>query len=108
MKAGRMREKIDLLQPVPARTETGAETITWNPFATVWAEALPLAGREYFDAKATVSEASTKFRFRFISGVSEKMRVRHRGALYDIENMINAGLRDRQIELLCASRGLET
>ncbi|MEI6317419.1 MAG: phage head closure protein [Pseudomonadota bacterium] len=101
MQAGRMREQVTLRQKSVTRDAMGGEVLTWSDFATVWAEAQPISGREFVALRAAQSEISIRFRMRYLAGVNTSMMVRWGGEDYDVLEAINVRGRDRELELLC-------
>ncbi|HEX7119399.1 MAG TPA: phage head closure protein [Longimicrobiales bacterium] len=84
MLAGRLRHRITIEHPVSAQNEYGEPVEDWATFAEAWASREDLAGREYFAAKQTLSEVTTRFRLRYIEGISPKMRILSDGLAYKI------------------------
>ena len=64
MKAGKLDQRITLQAKSVTRDAMGGEVITWADQATVWAQADPLRGREYFAAKQEQSEITIRFKIR--------------------------------------------
>jgi len=50
VRAGPLRRRLRLRQPVRTRTASGAFTTTWTTVATVYGSIEALKGRDYFDA----------------------------------------------------------
>ena len=71
----------------------GQETETWTEFATVWAEKVDIKARERFAAAQDIAEETTRFRLRYLLGVSPKMRIVDDGKTYDIEGIAELGRR---------------
>lgn len=101
MLAGRLRERITIEERTVSRDAMGGETPTWATVATVWAEAQPIAGREYVALRQGQSDITIRFRMRYRTGVNTGQRVRWDGRVYDIIEAINVRARDRELELLC-------
>lgn len=101
MMAGRLRQSVALRQKSVTRDSLGAEVVTWSDFATVFADAQPITGREYVAMRQAQSDISIRFRIRYLAGVNTAMQVRWDGADYQILEVINKGARDRELELLC-------
>lgn len=74
MQAGRLRHYITIQQPTEAEDANGEIIQTWSTFANVWAEILPLAGKEYWASKQVTAEATGKIRLRYIANITAKMR----------------------------------
>lgn len=71
---------FDRLITIEAGTEgqdaSGDTTTTWTALASnVWARRTDMGGRERFVAEQRIAVRVAVFRFRWISGVSAKMRI---------------------------------
>ncbi len=94
------RHKINFLQRVTGQDEYGEPVDTWETFkAEIWASKDPLIGNEYFTAFTADSKVEVKFNCRFISGITNKMRIRHGQEIYEILSAVNVKSLNR--ELLC-------
>jgi SPP1 family predicted phage head-tail adaptor len=98
-----MDQRITLQQPAATVDALGQRTETWADLATVWAQAQPLRGREFFAAGQINSEASVRFRIRWRADVTGAMRVLWRGVPHDIESVIEPNGGREQLELMCAT-----
>ncbi len=100
--ASDLNQRIRLDQRVKGVNSRGEVTYTWAPLITLWAQAIPLRGRDFFAAAQTQSEITTRFRIRYRTGIDETMRVVWKGVLYDIKAppMEVDGARE-WIDLLC-------
>jgi len=101
MNVGRLRHRIILQSKTLTRDAYGGETITWVDLATVWAECLPLSGREFLAARAEVAESLLKIRIRWRADVSTGNRVVWDGRTYDIEAALDTGGRREELMLMC-------
>jgi len=101
MRIGPMRHRITLEAPAESQGSDGSVTRTWAPFATVWASVEPLLGREYFDAQREQADVSHRVRMRYLAGVTHNMRVVLGSRVFEIESVLNAGERDRELVLMC-------
>lgn len=99
MKAGKLDTRIQIKVKTSTRDSYGAEIITYTPLATVWAEKVPVTGREYFAAAQFIPEATLKFRIRFREDFDETAIITHDGVDYDILYMAEIGRADG-VELL--------
>lgn len=86
--AGKLNERLTLQQKSVSRNGIGEEVETWADVATVWAEAIPLRGREFFSANQTQQVVDVRFRIRDRSGLSPDLRIVWRSELYDITGLI--------------------
>ncbi|AMP15492.1 phage head-tail joining family protein [Collimonas pratensis] len=62
-----------------------------------------LSGRELFAAQAAQSEVTTRFRIRYRTGVTAKMRLLCDGVIYNIEAVLDRDGRKRELQLMCSS-----
>ena len=98
--AGALTERITLQSRPTGQDELGAETGSWSDVATVWAQAEPLRGREYFAAGQMQNAADVRFRLRYRAGVLPSMRVLWRGVAHDIVDVIDVGGQRHTLELM--------
>lgn len=76
MRAGLLRHRIEIQEPVEAQSSTTGAVVptSWRRFADVWADVSPVSGSERFIAAQLVATASHTIRFRYLAGVTVKMR----------------------------------
>lgn len=104
MRAGMLRHRVVIQQPVETKNNYGEIEVTWADLATVRASILPLRGREFFAAKQFNVEADFKIGMRFRDDVTAKMRIMDLDATskkYFIEVPINIGERNKELQLMC-------
>lgn len=101
MKAGKLRHKIIIEQAINSIDSYGATTRTWSTYATAWASVEPLTGREYFEQGKVNSEVTTRIRTRYISGVTNLMRVKFGTRIFGIVRINNILERNKEFELMC-------
>lgn len=101
MKAGRLNTRVTIEQVTETRESTGSVTRAWATLATVWAEIMPLKGREFYAAQAVQAEADVKIRIRRRTDVTEKMRVDAGGVLHDIRAVLNDPNLPGETVLMC-------
>lgn len=89
MKAGRLRHKIVIETVTEGRDAMGGITESWATHATVRASVEPLIGKEYFAAQAVTTANQVKFRIRYLSTVTTKMRINYDSKIYDIQSIAN-------------------
>ncbi len=94
------RHKIDFLHWSGGQDDYGESVDVWEVFkGGVWASNNQLLGNEYFTASTTDSKVEVKFNARFVSGITNKMRIRHGQEIYEILSAVNVKSLNR--ELLC-------
>lgn len=104
MEAGKLRHRIMIEAPTGAQNEFGEPVEGWSLFASVWASREDLTGREAFLAQQAKSEVTSRFRVRYLDGVTGSMRISSDGVLYNIESVQDVDGRRRSLVLL-AKRG---
>lgn len=82
--AGRFNRRIVIQQRVDSINAHRENVYTWATFCEVWAEVLPLRGREFFAASQGQIEATTKFRIRYRAGIDATMRVIYLAEPFDL------------------------
>jgi len=101
METGRLRHRITIEQKAVQRGAQGGEVVAWTTFATVWAAAEPIRGREYVTLRAGQADITIRFTVRYLAGVNPAMRVKWNGAPYEIVDVIDVKGRHIEIELMC-------
>lgn len=106
MRAGQLRCRIAVDEPVETQDSTGDPVVSWVTRATVWGSIDPLRSREGVVASQTLVNVDSKITLRWgpmTSSITEKWRLRSRGVTYNIVNMTNVQGRNRAVELICKS-----
>jgi SPP1 family predicted phage head-tail adaptor len=99
--AGSLNQRVTLQQKSVTRNAIGEEVVTWPDVATVWAEAWPLRGREFFQAQQTQYAADVRFRLRYRADVqAANWRVVWNSEPYDIVSLIDVAARRETTEIL--------
>ncbi len=94
MKAGKLDRRVQIKVKTSTRDSFGAEILTYSVLATVWAEVVPVSGREYFAAAQFIPEASLKIRIRFREDFDETAKIFYDGIDYDILYIAEVGRAD--------------
>lgn len=71
----------------------------WNDWRKIWCKPLPKTGREFFKIKTVNSEITEAFKIRYIAGVNPHQRVKFRGKLLEIIEVINTGEKNEELIL---------
>lgn len=103
--AGKLDQRITLQSRAAGTDGMGQASGAWQDVATVWAQVLPLRGREFFAAAAVQQEASIKVTLRYRPDVSPSMRVIWQGVAHDITSVVQLGGRKEWLELLMITGG---
>ncbi len=95
MRSGRMDRKITIQKVTETRSSSGQITKTWSTFAAVWAHKIDSGSREFFSrVNAEVGEFVTIWRIWFLSGLTQKMRIKYENEYYDIQGIKELGRRE--------------
>ena len=82
--AGRLTQRLTLRRRVAGVDAFGQESVTWADLASVWGEAEPLQGREFFAAAQVREDVTVRFVIRYRSDVTAKDRVVWNGREFDV------------------------
>lgn len=108
MRTGPRRHLVVIQRRVNTPDEAGQPVISWVDYASVWAEALPLRGRELLAAQQVQSEVTTMFRIRYRADLDDTMRVLWDNVPYGIAAPpIDVEGRRIRTELMCARTARE-
>lgn len=94
MQSGSLDRQIVIQHATTVQNAAGEEVETWEPFATVWARRLDVRGRERFGSDQRFATRASVYRMRYLSGVSETMRVLDEGLTYQIVGLAGDARQD--------------
>lgn len=77
MAPGNKRHQITIQKVTVNQDDTGNEIESWSNFANIWADVRDISGREYFAAKQTNAEVTTKVTIKYFPGINASMRILH-------------------------------
>jgi len=108
MRAGRLRERVDVRKRTTTLDQYGGDVATWTVVATVWAGVEPVSSVETATPPGLRRETLTRFVLRYDDGLSidSTCQLVHNGLPYDIAPPLNEGMRNRQWTIL-GSQGAE-
>lgn len=101
MAIGDMRHRITFQQPIKTPDGYKGHTEKWQDLIDVWASVEPLSGREYFYAHQIKAEVTHRVKIRYRVDITEKMRIKHRDRVLEIESIIDLKERREILEILC-------
>ncbi|MCX4186770.1 phage head closure protein [Methylophaga sp. OBS4] len=95
VKAGKYRHRIAIEEPVASIDGEGRRTTTWQtvsldsdtPLDGVPAEVLLGPGRESIESGSKQASIDARINFRWFDGLTQKMRIRVDGRIYNIESI---------------------
>jgi len=103
VRAGELDQCILLQQRSTGVDVLGQESQNWDTIASVWSQAQPLRGAEFFAAGAAQSTSTVRFRIRYRSDVVPTMRVIWRSQAHDITDVIDVDGGWHTLELMCST-----
>ena len=76
MNAGQLRHRVTIQQPTVTQNTHGESVVAWSSYAVrVAAEVEQLSGRALFNAQQVQPDISMTVRTRYLSGVTNAMRI---------------------------------
>lgn len=105
VKAGALRERIRIeAETRTTNTTTGADDRSWTVYAdNVPAEVVPQSGREFVQSGARQGEATERVTIRYDAGVTDTMRIVHRGRVLAIVAVLPDPSFADHLTILCRS-----
>lgn len=98
MKAGILKENIEIYEPVTVTTDFGNTTQTWQRFYTTRASVLHNGGTRLNQNDEIFYPNNKTFIVRHYVPVVEKMRIHYQGKMYQITSIIpNKYFNDKEI-----------
>lgn len=91
MRAGRMDREIVIQRATTSETVVGSPVPTWTTHLTVWAEYIPVSGREFLQMNREVAALTARFIIRWNSDVLETDRISFGGRTWDILSLREIG-----------------
>lgn len=100
MNAGDLRERVTVQQQTETRNRLGESIPTWATFAEVWASVQGVTAREFLLAGQQQTEISHRVRMRYLTGLTQQMRLSWRGRTLEIISILERNNRSEH-ELIC-------
>jgi SPP1 family predicted phage head-tail adaptor len=98
MKAGILKEQIQILQPIIQKTESGVNKTSWEPYYTTRASVQHNGGSRGTENNELFYSINKTFIVRHYVPVVEKMRIKYEGKNYKIISIIpNKYYNDKEI-----------
>lgn len=89
MRVGKLRHRVIIQQPGQAQDPVTGEMLNgWAVYAKAWASVEPLSVKEFIASEAGQSEVSARITIRYRAGITAKMRILHRGQVYNIQGVL--------------------
>lgn len=100
MRAGELRERIEIQAATRTDEPGGGWTDTLATVAEVWAKVEPLQGDEQLQAMQVGLSAPHRFTIRYRSGVSAANVLRWRDRRFDVRSVVDTDARRRELVIL--------
>jgi len=102
MLAGRLDKRITIqVSTSDSRDSFGDSTPAWTDLATVWAEIVPISGREFWAAQAVNAEKDLRITIRYRDDITPKNRIVYGSRVFDIQSVIDMrGMRE-ELQIMC-------
>jgi SPP1 family predicted phage head-tail adaptor len=98
--AGSLRERVTVQQASESRNALGETVLSWATFAERWASVEGVSSRELLQYGQQQIEVSHRVRMRWLSGLTQSMRIVWRGRTLEIVSLFEHGNRSEH-ELVC-------
>jgi len=106
MKAGQLDREIIIQSFTESQDASGQPIQSWATFATVFANRKMVKGNERFTSEQRMAVRTATFRFRWLAGITEEMRITDAGSMYRILG-IASDQREGWIEISAAATNPE-
>ena len=100
MPAARLKQRVTIEQQSLAPDGLGGAARGWATLATVWAEVMPVSGREALFAFRLESPVTHRVTIRYRTDVKADMRLNYESRILTIRAVINRGEENRYLEIL--------
>jgi len=101
LRAGRLRNRIDIEKTRVTRDSRGGETDSWYTLiSSVPCAFIQLTGREYYAAQQEFADVDIRVEMHYHRGVDETCRVKYGGKYYDIVAAIDVDSKHRELNLM--------
>ncbi len=97
---GKLRERVTVQQATESRNAIGETVLAWSTYDTVWASVEGVSSREALDAGKIDIQISHRVRMRYLSGMTQNMRLSWRDRTLEIVSLLEYGNRSEQV-LIC-------
>lgn len=104
MRAGNLRHRVRIEQPVDVRDTGGGFSRTWELLDVVPASIESEDSGEPLDADALTSTQRHLVSMRYRTGITPSMRVVHDSRTFKILSVVNVDQRNRELVLSCVEK----
>jgi SPP1 family predicted phage head-tail adaptor len=104
MRAGELRDRIEIQRATDTSDGAGGTLRQWAIHDVVWAKVVPGTGREFATAKQTMPALSHMVSIRYRSDLSPAMRIRRGSQILAIHSTADVNSRGQELLILCEER----
>jgi SPP1 family predicted phage head-tail adaptor len=105
MRAGTLRHRVTVEQPVRGRDAAGQPLTDWKRVAELWADLLHKNGAETIRADQDASTVQASIRIRYRTDLDASMRVVHGTKIYRITAVLPDERARQYVDLVCEVSG---
>jgi len=96
---GKLRERVTVQQATQSRNSLGEAVMSWADWQTVWASVEGVSAREALDAGQQEVTITHRVRLRYLTGLTQTMRLSWRGRTLNIVNLLEYGNRSEHVAI---------
>jgi len=96
---GEMRERVIVQQAAENRNAIGETVLSWSTFAERWASVQGVSSREALDAGQQGTTITHRVRMRYVTGMTQSMRMSWRGRILNIVSLLEYGNRSEHVAI---------
>jgi len=96
---GKLRERVTVQQATQTRNSLGEAVMSWADWQTVWASVEGVSAREALDAGQQEVTITHRVRLRYLTGLTQNMRLSWRNRTLNIVNLLEYGNRSEHVAI---------
>ncbi|PTA87459.1 head-tail adaptor protein [Kosakonia sp. H7A] len=106
MQAGRLNQRVRIMNFTSVRTPSGQPETVWHDGSDIYAEIKGISGREQISAGAEIAEATIRVWVRFRTDITAASKLKvltgpYKGQVLDVAAPPIADSKGSQLEILC-------
>lgn len=96
---GKLRERVTVQQATQTRNSLGEAVLSWADWQTVWASVEGVSAREALEAGKQEVTITHRVRMRYLTGLTQNMRLSWRDRTLNIVNLLEYGNRTEHVAI---------
>lgn len=101
---GRLKQRISFCKLEEKEDKLGQSKQFVKEVKKVWANIIPISGKEFYEAKKLAADASYKIYVRYLSDIEPDMFIKYKEKIFDITSVVDMGMEHKMLELRCTER----